>query len=60
MDTPSLTEEEMAPFQGEANASLAALPLEQFLAEVAAWQADYNTPDDEDWPTEDGKHPFNP
>ena len=50
----------MAPFTGEANAELNARPLQELVAEIAAWQQDFDTPDDLDWPTEDGRHPYNP
>lgn len=56
----TLTEQEMAPFTGEANAELNARPLQELVAEIAAWQQDFDTPDDLDWPTEDGRHPYNP
>lgn len=55
-----LTVEEMTPWQGEANAALSALPLPQLTAEIAAWQKDFDTPDDLAWPTEYGSGTWNP
>lgn len=55
-----LTVEEMAPWQGEANAELSALPLPELLLEIARRQIDFDTPDDLSWPTEYGSGTWNP
>ncbi len=55
-----LTPEEMAPWQGEANAALSALPVPELLLEIARRQMEFDTPDDESWPTEYGAGDWNP
>lgn len=55
-----LTYEDMVPWLGEANAYLCTLPKKEFEAEIAKQQANFDTPNDLNWPTEYGAGTWNP